>query len=276
MSPISLCPYVRYAGIMPGVMEGVTFRRAYDCRLFYVLEGKAALVTEEKNYPLQSGAVIYLPTGLPYNIEGDVKTIVLNFDLNSTACETSPKSPKPAELFDENGIFDPTPLPAELSAPVFLENAADTEAIFQECLLWKSGGAEADVILSGLVKTLLGKLLLRSVKENAAHKDDMAQRLLLYIKQNYDKDLGGEELGRIFGYHPYHLNRLFREEYGTSVHQAVVQERIRIAKQLLRRTDLSVEKISETVGFSERTAFFYAFRKQTGLSPNAFRGQSRK
>jgi len=109
------------------------------------------------------------------------------------------------------------------------------------------------------------------VESDGQKEISIESKVMLYIKQNYDKPISNEELSKAFGYHPYHLNKLFKKKYGITVHQAVLNERISIAKQLLARTDLSVDGIAEIVGFSERVAFYCAFKKSEGISPNEYR-----
>ncbi len=276
MNSVLINPYVRYAGIMPGIMDGVTTRRAYDCRLFYVLEGNAVLYASGVKYPIRKGTAIYLPTACEYNIEGEVKTLVLNFDLTENAYGTEPKSPVSTELFDENGIFDHSQLPSEYSSPMVWNGAEETESAFQDCLRWKNENKKnSDLVLSGSVKVLLGKISEQTASENGLSANSTARKILLHVKLNYDKNLNSAELSKVFGYHPYHLNRLFREAYGKTIHQAVIGERIRIAKHLLKRTDLTVEKITTTVGFADRVSFYYAFRKETGVNPIRYREESR-
>jgi AraC-like DNA-binding protein len=47
--------------------------------------------------------------------------------------------------------------------------------------------------------------------------------------------------------------------------------RITQAKRLLRETDQSITEIALTVGFSDSSYFSRVFRRETGLSPDAFR-----
>ena len=92
-------------------------------------------------------------------------------------------------------------------------------------------------------------------------------------KENYDRDLSNTELSEVFGYHPYHLNRIFKARFGTTVHQALINERMDISHRLLADTDLSVNEISDIVGYKDRIAFYYAFKKNTGMSPVEFRAE---
>jgi AraC-like DNA-binding protein len=70
------------------------------------------------------------------------------------------------------------------------------------------------------------------------------------------------------------LRRKLREE-NTSFRQLVDELRRDFALRYLRDTDLTVEDIAETLGFSDAANFRHAFRRWTNASPHEFRNASR-
>jgi len=66
------------------------------------------------------------------------------------------------------------------------------------------------------------------------------------------------------------LNRKLHAE-GTSFTQILDDVRCNLASEYLRSTKLSIEDISELVGFSEAANFRHAFRRWTGSTPARFR-----
>jgi len=66
------------------------------------------------------------------------------------------------------------------------------------------------------------------------------------------------------------LNRKLHAE-GTSFTQILDDVRCNLAKEYLRSTKLSIEDISELVGFSEAANFRHAFRRWTGSTPAHYR-----
>ena len=161
--------------------------------------------------------------------------------------------------------------PKEFCNTIIIHNAIDLEALFQECITNYSFPSEtSDALTSSLLKRILCY-----VAQNAIIKEkstpQIAHDVMLYVKNNYDKELSNTEIAAIFGYHSYHLNRIFKESMGITIHQAVLLERINIAKKLLRTTDLSVDEISTAAGFSERTHFCTAFKRHTGQTPGEYK-----
>ncbi|MGS2723889.1 AraC family transcriptional regulator [Porticoccus sp. GXU_MW_L64] len=66
------------------------------------------------------------------------------------------------------------------------------------------------------------------------------------------------------------LRRKLMEE-GTSYQEIVDQVRARIATEYLQESSLSIERISELVGYTEATNFRRAFKKWTGNPPSFYR-----
>jgi AraC-like DNA-binding protein len=74
---------------------------------------------------------------------------------------------------------------------------------------------------------------------------------------------------------PGHARRLFREQYGMTVHQYVRERNLTTAKQLLLSSEYSVGEISDRLGYCDDNYFSAVFKKHFGLSPMQFRLQNR-
>ena len=73
--------------------------------------------------------------------------------------------------------------------------------------------------------------------------------------------------------HVNHLNRVVRATTGKTTSTHLAERLLHEAQLLLKDADSSVAAIAESLGFADATAFHHFFRKQTGLSPKAFRQQ---
>lgn len=73
------------------------------------------------------------------------------------------------------------------------------------------------------------------------------------------------------GYSRYHFIRAFKGAYGSTPGQYLTRRRIERAEELLRSANLSVTEICSLVGFSSLGTFSTSFKKQTGLTPSAYR-----
>ncbi len=70
------------------------------------------------------------------------------------------------------------------------------------------------------------------------------------------------------------LNAIILEQSGKSVMDWIYQTTIMEAKMLLSHTDLLIFEIAAQLQFSEPSAFIRFFRKQTGMSPGAYRKEN--
>ena len=127
-------PFLRYAGLQPSVLSNVPFCRSYDYRIFYVLEGKANFIYNDKTIRIGAGTLIYFRPGVPYYFDGKIKTIVLNFDMTRRqAHKKQALSPLDSlTFFDPALIFENDP-PSELNELIITENAFDIESKLQKC-----------------------------------------------------------------------------------------------------------------------------------------------
>lgn len=99
------------------------------------------------------------------------------------------------------------------------------------------------------------------------------QRILDYIQDNLDRNMGLEELADLVQLSSHHLRKLFKQSMGISLHQYVLQCRIERAKTLLKSTDLSIAQIAQLVSFYDQSHFTNVFRRYTKLTPRQYRSQ---
>jgi AraC-like DNA-binding protein len=275
MRPEEINPFLRYAAIQTYVISQAPFACSYDYRIFYILSGDTHIVFEEATRSLPEGSLIYIRPGVPYYFEEKVKVIVFNFDMTREhADDTKPRHPGRLPTFDPAMIIENDP-PAELSETVLVENAFDLEPLLKECVTnFMFPTPLSDAVTSSILKRLLCHIAQseRTVKNPS---EALAHEIMLHIKKNYDKELSNSLISAEFGYHSYHLNKLFKDNMGTTIHQALINERVSIAKHLLRTTMLSIEDVAREVGFAERAQFCTVFKKHTGKTPGAYRGAKR-
>ena len=113
-----------------------------------------------------------------------------------------------------------------------------------------------------------------------AHADEAGERLsplvvqaVLTIRKEYASLYGVEELSRQLGVSTSHLVRMFSAEIGMPPGKYLTRVRIDAAKELLARGEYSLEIIATLCGFSGANYLCKVFRRETGLSPAAWRGR---
>jgi two-component system response regulator YesN len=101
--------------------------------------------------------------------------------------------------------------------------------------------------------------------------DSSFQRIISYVKNNYNEDLRLESLGQLFYYNCAYLGKRFKEYTGKNFHTYLDMLRIDAAKEMLQNTDMKVYEISSAVGYANTDYFYSKFKKHTGKSPLVYR-----
>ena len=101
-------------------------------------------------------------------------------------------------------------------------------------------------------------------------------RLLDKLQAEHCERLTLEELSREARVHPVHLSRVFRRFKGEGIGEYVHRLRTRSACGLLLNPERTLADISFATGFADQSHFTRAFRKITGMTPNAFRASIRR
>ena len=85
------------------------------------------------------------------------------------------------------------------------------------------------------------------------------------------EDLTAESLAELAGVSLRTLQRLFRDRFGTSPMNWLMEARLQEAARLIRGGDDPVTKIAYRVGFKDPSHFTRRFKSRFGVSPNEFR-----
>ena len=93
-----------------------------------------------------------------------------------------------------------------------------------------------------------------------------------YIIKNLDCNINIDEIAKAAGYSSAHLNRMFKEEYGLTLHAFLIDKRIEKAKKLIRiNKDATLTQIAYKTGFFDQSHFIRNFKKVYSLSPKKYK-----
>ncbi|RED64942.1 helix-turn-helix transcriptional regulator [Cohnella lupini] len=99
----------------------------------------------------------------------------------------------------------------------------------------------------------------------------LAEKIELYIRQNYTNKITNSILQTELNYHPNYLAKCMLKVYGMTPMDYLLRYRIEHAKKLLVQTEWSVSRIAEEVGFQHGSYFTFCFSSKEGIAPLAFR-----
>lgn len=98
-----------------------------------------------------------------------------------------------------------------------------------------------------------------------------SRRLVAFIEEHLGSDIGIATLAGLAGYSPDHFARLFKQGFGLSPYQYILQRRIERAKSLLLDRTHSIAEVAMQCGFASQAHFHTTFKARTGVTPGAYR-----
>lgn len=265
-------PYIRAAETQPSILEGTGPRKAYDYRLFYILENSGSIIIEGSSFDIHPDTLIIIPPAVAYDFRGKLKTCVLNFDMTRRFCHrTQPICPPSAAGFDSSLLFETQTL-EEFSHPCILKgDLSIRESVLRIISQFNTHGKYADAAVSAMLKLLFSELLSRS----ATPEQRISENVMSYIRVHAAGIKSNEEVAKYFGYHPVYLSELIKRTTGKTLHAAIIDAKLNLACRWLSRTDESIADIAQITGFCSRTHFCTVFKKNLKLTPTAYRSRIR-
>ena len=103
------------------------------------------------------------------------------------------------------------------------------------------------------------------------NKKQNLQAIKEYIDTHYADKITLDQLSSKYFINKFYLTRSFKDQFGLPVNSYLIQIRVTHAKQLLRFTDLSVEKIGQECGMNDANYFSRIFKKTEGIAPGEYR-----
>lgn len=91
-----------------------------------------------------------------------------------------------------------------------------------------------------------------------------------YITLNLGKNLSVQDIARRVGYTPNYLGRKFKKEIGYTIGDYIHMKKMEYAKALLRDKRMSVQDVSERLGYCSGSYFSEMFRRYITISPSEY------
>ena len=103
-----------------------------------------------------------------------------------------------------------------------------------------------------------------------AEAPGLLDRAMAYIEENLAQKITIEDAARQLYVSDSTLSQTFRKKMGVSFYRCVTQRRLISAKAFILE-GVPLEQVGETVGFSDYSSFYRAFKQEYGISPRQFR-----
>lgn len=185
-----------------------------------------------------------------------------------------------------SGYFDML-AQATMQNPIFKvdeKNNKELFDIFKEIINLKETSADfADLIIKGNLYKICAYILRELENTNNAGQATATIRLVANIEKaleliydNYNSPVTIESVSTLCGYSKSNFCKIFKSITGDTFHNVLNNYRIKMACELLDKTDYSVEYIAGEVGFADTKTLCRVFKSVTGLTTGQYRKRIEK
>ncbi len=233
-----------------------------ETELIYFSDGKADYLINLEVFHVQKGDLLIVNKGCIHSITSSRS--------NPISCWTC--SIKDFELANQSSLFLPVNKKPFLHAGIH-ENIISN--LFKELEYFSQSNTEDAITICNELTSVLASLyyhIYKSAKiESIEKKANFAQDILFYINENYANKISIKDLSTYFHISSDHISHTFKEVYGISPINYVIDRRISEAKWMLINTKDTLNSISLQVGYENTTHFTNLFIKRVGYRPLEYR-----
>ncbi|SFD54655.1 AraC-like ligand binding domain-containing protein [Bacillus sp. OV194] len=256
-------------------------RRLLDYLLIYVQEGKCIFTVEGEDYSLSEGSFCLVQPNELVTLKGTTKTITpyVHMDIfyQPEREHSFPTKAGQTNLSEFKQFMQPqlNEFP-DLMIPVHFQPEHPRwfrDQLMKMIGLWQSndtlGLLEAQNLGNELIYSLFKKYgkFTRPIHKSPENFNWITSYFSFYLSEN----ITIEDMAKRARLSPSRFSALFREHFGMSPYQYLLQLRIQHAEELLINSTLKLHQIAEYCGFADAQHFSKAFKKNTGRTPGSLR-----
>lgn len=233
----------------------------------YVKEGDVETETGGEIYRVKAGSVMLHPPHLPFTERADTKGTHLWMKANIWF----------SSHFDLLQLFRVSPVVAitetgryEAAFHRLLAVWDDPEAAFRDLKLTTAALQLVEIIMESWERS--GAVQRSAVFETSA---DRYARLIGMMSGRLHEKLTREEMAASLKLNANYMDRAFSEQYGVTPMSMLREMRLNRAKQLLERTDDTLETIAGLCGLTDASYLCKQFKSRFGMLPGEYRDSYR-
>ncbi len=100
------------------------------------------------------------------------------------------------------------------------------------------------------------------------------RKVIDYIQENLTEEISLKQIAELIGISQYHFLREFKKTVGLTPHKYIMQERVKMAKKLLKKQGkLPLAEVALKCGFSNQSHLTRVFKHQTNMTPKVYQKQ---
>lgn len=228
----------------------------------YVHKGWGSLVCAQRVFPLEEGTLAFISADVYHYTMPEVPE-----DYDRSKLTLAPRRLQS--------------LCAALLRPYLLDNRVVYARIPPEKrkevedIFLRGSQAEGNRELGLLAATLELMALLQTYEtDSAAGAEGRMASAIRYINENISQPMDIQDICDAINVSKYHFCRQFKQHTGLTVMKYILKTRIVLAREDLRKSDLSISQISEKYGFSSVSYFCRVFKEEEKCSALQYRKQN--
>lgn len=125
----------------------------------------------------------------------------------------------------------------------------------------------------------IGKSNREQLQDDGASGTDAEKRVRYagnLLRTQYAQQIGIDALASNLGYHRVYFSNMFKRYMGKSPKQYLYEVRMEQAQLLLSSTELTIEQIANSVGYSDPLYFSKHYQRWSGAAPTAYRKKKQR
>ena len=126
--------------------------------------------------------------------------------------------------------------------------------------------------ISNIAAMFIKYLLLENLLKPSV--DKRIETVTAYINQNLNRTLSVQEISKNVNLSKSVLYRMFHNNFNCTISDYINQQRVEKSILYLSETDMSIDEISQAVGFAGASYYSRTFKKLKGISPLKFKKKS--
>lgn len=234
----------------------------------FILNGSMEYDINGKKSVFKSGQFIMIPSNIVHtqlSCSGDLVKLSLSFDIKATPNDTL--SQVMAKDFARSSFIceDCTP---EMILAIELICAQAKRKLSLAPFAVRNG---IFTLISEIYYSVAQRHRMASARSDEGITDTRYISAKKFIDDNVFSKMKTEDVAAHVHLSAKQLNRIFLKNEDTTVFEYISNKKHIAAKELLLSTDLSLQEISEALGFADEFYFNKCFAKKAGITPMKFR-----
>lgn len=242
--------------------------------IVYILSGEMTHVINDTSYSVRRGDILFMSYGCTHSFFSDSGFSYMNILFSPDIIGEKLITPQNAFSVLSLSAFNEMCGESDFGKISFIGKERDEaeNIIFSMLREYKDKLTSWEIVIGNYLTTLMIKMLRKTTAGiPTSDIDGMWQSLFEYIDRNIGTKLTLSSLAKKCFYNPSYFSRVFKEKFGMTLIEYITRKRLEHAVDLLENTELSLQKISEQVGFSDKNSLYHAFSKYLGASPGDYR-----